>query len=99
MGLRHGLREESEVMAWRRRERYDTVIKEARSSSPRISAMSSTGSASNCMIMESMKKGGPAGQKSPGWYIADERELYYRLVMAEPLSDSSQALARVAAHG
>lgn len=46
MGWRHGFREESEVIACKRRERCETVMREERSSSLKMSAMSSTGKAS-----------------------------------------------------
>ena len=51
IGLRHGLSDESDAMACSRRERYDTRISEATSSSPRISAMSSTGRDSNSEVV------------------------------------------------
>ena len=41
--MRQGLSEESEAMLCNRRDRYDTAMREVTSSSPNISAISSTG--------------------------------------------------------
>lgn len=47
IGRRQGFKEESDAIARRRRDKYETMIKDAMSSSPRTSATNSTGSDSN----------------------------------------------------
>ena len=51
MGILHGFRERSDAMLCKRRDKEETITREARSNSSRIAVISSTGSDSRVMGM------------------------------------------------
>ena len=57
IGLRHGFNEGSDAIARRRRDKNETMVNDAMSSSPRISAMSSTGRDSKADIQVAVRCG------------------------------------------